>query len=108
MSAYLFQNLYNVLAVRSAHPERRYVSWVKNDVNQFGLYLSRYLWIETGCLAQYARTSPSHEMSGTTIMARIMLSTNQGTTNPIYQSIIRAISSNQGYFTRQDSRTRLI
>lgn len=69
MSAYLFQNLYNVLAIRSAHPKRRYVSWVKNDVNQFGLYLSRYLWIETGCLAQYARTSHLHEMSGTTIMA---------------------------------------
>ena len=69
MSAYLFQNLYNVLVIRSAHPKRRYVSWVKNDVNQFGLYLSRYLWIETGCLAQYARTSHPHEMSGTTIMA---------------------------------------
>ena len=23
----------------SADPKRRYVSWVKNDVNQFGLYL---------------------------------------------------------------------
>jgi hypothetical protein len=23
----------------SAHPIRRYMSWVKNDVNQFGLYL---------------------------------------------------------------------
>ena len=23
----------------SAHPLRRYVSWVKHDVNQFGLYL---------------------------------------------------------------------
>ena len=39
MSAYLFQNLYKVLGIRSAHPKGRYVSWVKNDVNQFGLYL---------------------------------------------------------------------
>jgi hypothetical protein len=40
-------------------PSARYVSWVQNDVNQFGLYLyshgvgqARYLWF-----AQYARTS---------------------------------------------------
>ena len=25
----------------SAHPIKRYVSWVQNDVNQFGLYLKQ-------------------------------------------------------------------
>jgi hypothetical protein len=48
--------VYKVLGVRSAHPEGGYVSWVKNDVNQFGLYLFPLTLSRRRLDAQYART----------------------------------------------------
>ena len=68
MSAYLFPRTEDKFIGRSAHPITRYMSWVQNDVNQFGLYLEQHyldrsleyidpIMRNKNHLYQYARTA---------------------------------------------------